>query len=90
MTKVFIEIVTYDSHACAPCQYMVEVVKKVAQTTPYEIEWKETLIKTREGIQRMKELGVKKLPSILINEVPTFISVIPSEQQLIAAIKKYV
>ncbi len=87
--KIFIEIVTYDSQACSPCQYMVEMVKKVAPLFPGQIEWQESLIKTREGMQRMRELGITKLPTILINDVPEFISIIPSEHQLIAAIEKY-
>lgn len=87
--KIFIEIVTLDSRACSPCQYMVEMVKQVAPLFPDQLEWKESLIKTREGMQRMKELGVTKLPTILINNVPEFVSIIPSEQQLKAAIEKY-
>jgi|GEM_PF-2243457 len=87
--KIFIEVVAYDSRACSPCQYMVEMVKKVLPLFPDQIEWKESLITTREGMQRMKELGVSKLPTILINNVPEFISIIPSEHQLKAAIEKY-
>lgn len=87
--KVFIEIVTLDSRACSPCQYMVEMVQKVLPLFPDQIEWQESLIKTRAGMQRMKDLGVKKLPSILINNVVEFASIIPSEHQLKAAIEKY-
>lgn len=68
---------------------MVEMVEKVVPLFPDQIEWKESLIKTREGMQRMKELAVTKLPTILINNVPEFISIIPSEHQLKAAIEKY-
>ena len=87
--KIFIEIVTLDSKACSPCQYMVEMVKKVVPFFSDKIEWKESLIKTKEGMQRMKELGVTKLPTILINNVPEFVSIIPSEHQLKAAIEKH-
>jgi hypothetical protein len=87
--KVFIEIVTLDSRACSPCQYMVEMVKKVVPLFFDQIEWKESLIKTKVGLERMKELGVQKLPTILINNVPEFISIIPSEHQLKATIEKY-
>ena len=87
--KIFIEVVAYDSGACSPCQYMVEMVKKVLPLFPDQIEWKESLIKTREGMQRMQELGIKKLPTILINNVPEFVSIIPSEHQLKAAIEKH-
>ena len=89
LKKIFIEIITLDSRACSPCQYMVEMVKKVAPFFPEQVEWKESLIKTKEGMQRMKELGVAKLPTILINNVPEFISIIPSEHQLKAAIERH-
>ncbi len=52
--KIFIEIITLDSSAYSPCQYMVEMVKKVVPFFPDRIEWKESLIKTREGMQRNK------------------------------------
>jgi hypothetical protein len=89
LKRIFIEIVTLDSKACSPCQYMVEMVKKVVPLFPDQIEWKESLIKTKVGLERMKELGVQKLPTILINNVPEFISIIPSEHQLKATIEKY-
>lgn len=68
---------------------MVAMVEKVVPFFPDQVEWKESLIKTKEGMQRMKDLGVTKLPTILINNVPEFISIIPSENQLKAAIEKY-
>lgn len=87
--KIFIEIITLDSRACSPCQYMVEMVQKVVPFFPDQVEWKESLIKTKLGLERMKELGVQKLPTMLINNIPEFISIIPSEHQLKAAIEKY-
>ncbi len=86
---VFIEIVTLDSRACTPCQYMVEVVKKILPYYPGQIEWRETLIKTREGMERVKKLGVSKLPSILVNGVPEFVSIIPSEPELRAVVERH-
>ncbi|MGQ9560102.1 MAG: thioredoxin family protein [Candidatus Oleimicrobiaceae bacterium] len=86
---VFIEIITLDPRACAPCQYMVEVVKKILPHYPGQIEWRETLIKTREGMERVKKLGVSKLPSILVNGVPEFVSIIPSEPELRAVVERH-
>ncbi|MDZ7272081.1 MAG: thioredoxin family protein [candidate division KSB1 bacterium] len=86
--KVFIEVLTLDSRACSPCQYMVEAVKRVVVHYPGRIEWRETLIKTREGMERVRKLGVSKLPSLLINGVPEFVSIIPSEHELRAAIER--
>ncbi|MBC7186971.1 MAG: thioredoxin family protein [Calditrichaeota bacterium] len=87
--KIFIEIVTLDSRACSPCYYMVEAVKKIVPLFPGQIEWRETLIKTREGLERVKKLGVGKLPSMLINGVPEFVSIIPSEPELRAAVERH-
>ncbi len=87
--KVVIEIVTLDSRACSPCQYMVEAVKKVLPHYPGQIDWRETLIKTREGMERVRKLGVRKLPTMLINGVPEFVSIIPSEAELRAAVERH-
>jgi len=86
--KVFIEIVTLDSESCAPCQYMCEAVKRVAPKYGDKLSWRESLIKTRAGIKRMKKLGVKKLPAILINNELVFDNIVPAEKELISEIEK--
>lgn len=86
--KVFIEIVTLDSEGCAPCQYMCEAVKKVEARYGAKLEWRESLVKTRAGIKRMMDLGVKNLPALLINNEVVFDNIIPTEKELTDAIEK--
>lgn len=84
--KAFVEIVTLDSEGCPPCQYMVEAVKGVEAEYGDKLKWRETLIKTKAGISRVGELGVKNLPAMLINNEVVFDNIIPSEDELREAI----
>ena len=86
--QVFIEIVTLDSEGCAPCQYMCETVKKIVPRYPNNLTWRESLVKTRAGIKRMADLGVKNLPAILINNQVVFDNITPTEKELIDEIEK--
>lgn len=86
--EVFIEIVTLDSEGCPPCQYMCEAVKRVLPKYEGRMIWRESLIKTRAGIKRMAQLGVKNLPAILINNEVVFDNIVPSEGELVEAIEQ--
>jgi uroporphyrinogen decarboxylase len=86
--RVIVDIVTLDSEACAPCQYMVEAVKKVAPQFEGIVEWREHKIKNRESVTFMSSLMVKNIPTICIDGKITFVSKIPPKEELIAAIQK--
>ena len=86
--KVIVDIVTLDSEACAPCQYMVEAVKKVTPEFAGIVEWREHKIKHQESLQFMTSLMVKNVPTICIDGIITFVSRIPSRDELIAAVQK--
>lgn len=86
--KVIVDIVTLDSEACAPCQYMVEAVKKVTPEFDGIVEWREHKIKHQDSIQFMTSLMVKNVPTICIDGQITFVSRIPPKEELIAAIQK--
>jgi uroporphyrinogen decarboxylase len=86
--KVIVDIITLDSESCAPCQYMVEAVKRV---TPYfegVVEWREHPIKRMESVSFMSSLMVKNIPTICIDGKIAFVSQIPPQNQLIEAIQK--
>jgi len=85
---IFIEIVTLDSEGCPPCQYMCEAVRKIMPKYGEKLTWRESLVKTRAGIKRMSQLGVKNLPAMLINNELVFDNIIPSEKTLIDEIEK--
>lgn len=86
--KVVVDIVTLDSEACAPCQYMVDAVKKVAPEFEGIVEWREHKIKYRESLVFMTSLMVRNVPTICIDGQITFVSRIPPRDELIAAIQK--
>jgi MtaA/CmuA family methyltransferase len=88
--KVIVDIITLDSEACAPCQYMVDAVRKVAPEFEGIVEWREHKIKYRESLVLMTSLMVRNVPTICIDGQITFVSRIPPRDELIAAIQKRV
>jgi uroporphyrinogen decarboxylase len=88
---VRLDLITLDSTGCAPCQYMLDAAERAAKSANagnVKIEVIEHKIKVREGIGMMVKLGVKALPTICIDGVVSFISIIPDQPTLIAAIEK--
>lgn len=86
--KVVVDIVTLDSEACAPCQYMVDAVKRVAPEFEGIVIWREHKIKYRESLVFMTSLMVRNVPTICIDGEIVFVSRIPPRDELIAAIQK--
>jgi uroporphyrinogen decarboxylase len=86
--KVIVDIITLDSESCAPCQYMVEAVKRVAPHFEGVVEWREHAIKKMEGVSFMSSLMVKNIPTICIDGKIIFVSQIPPQSQIIEAIQK--
>ena len=86
--KVIVDIITLDSESCAPCQYMVEAVKRVAPQFEGVVEWREHAIKKMEAVTFMSSLMVKNIPTICIDGKIVFVSKIPPKGDLIAAIQK--
>ncbi|MDX1284372.1 MAG: uroporphyrinogen decarboxylase family protein, partial [Draconibacterium sp.] len=86
--KVIVDIITLDSESCAPCQYMVEAVKKVAPQFEGVVEWREHAIKKMDAVTFMSSLMVKNIPTICIDGKIAFVSQIPPKQELIEAIQK--
>ncbi len=86
--KVIVDIITLDSESCAPCQYMVEAVKRVAPQFEGVVEWREHPIKKMESVSFMSSLMVKNIPTICIDGKIVFVSKIPPQSQIIDAIQK--
>ncbi len=86
--KVVVDIITLDSEACAPCQYMVEAVRKVAPEFEGIVIWREHKIKQQESLVFMTSLMVKNIPTICIDGHITFVSRIPPRDELVNAIQK--
>ncbi len=86
--KVIVDIITLDSEACAPCQYMVDAVQKVAPEFAGIVIWREHKIKHPQSIVFMTSLMVRNVPTICIDGEIRFVSRIPPRDQLIAAIQE--
>ncbi|AQT70005.1 Uroporphyrinogen decarboxylase [Anaerohalosphaera lusitana] len=86
--KVIVDIITLDSEACAPCQYMVDAVRKVAPEFDGLVEWREHKIKQKDSLVLMTSLMVRNVPTICIDGKITFVSRIPPKNELIEAIQK--
>jgi uroporphyrinogen decarboxylase len=86
--KVVIDIITLDSASCAPCQYMVEAVKKASSRFEGKVIINEHKIKDADGIRMMMALGVKNVPTTCINGKVSFISRIPPRAEIEKAIEK--
>lgn len=81
-STVYVDVFTVDSLSCAPCQYMVEAVKRTAEGLGCNIVWKEHKIKEKESVVLMKKLGVQNIPTTLIDGQIKFISRIPDDASL--------
>jgi len=88
--KIIIDVITLDSEACAPCQYMVEAVKAIAPEFGDLLEWREHKIKNPESISMMSSLYVRNIPTICIDGQIKFVSRIPPREELVAAIQERV
>lgn len=86
--KVVVDIITLDSEACAPCQYMTDAVKRVVPEFEGIVIWREHKIKYRESLVFMTSLMVRNVPTICIDGEIVFVSRIPPRDELIAAIQK--
>lgn len=66
---------------------MAESVQALPNNIQEIIEVHEWDLRTREGIQRFKQLKAKSLPSIALNEELVFEAIIPPQEELIQAIR---
>ena len=88
-SKVMIDIITLDSSSCAPCQYMVDAVERASQKFGDQVIFKEHRIKEAEGVQMMVSLGVRNLPTIVMDGNIEFISQIPPVSKIEDRIQHY-
>jgi uroporphyrinogen decarboxylase len=84
---VVIDCITLDSSACAPCQYMVDAAVRAAERASVPVHVHEHKIKNRNGVGMMCRLGVKNIPTICIDGVAKFVSIMPDIDTLVAAIE---
>jgi uroporphyrinogen decarboxylase len=89
LPRPLIEVFTLDSTACAACGYMLAAASRAAAALPGRVDLVEYRITRPENIARMKRMGIRNLPAILINGELKFNSIIPSQPELLAALQPY-
>jgi len=90
LEKPLIEVFTLDSASCPACGYMLNAAVRACGELAGSVDMVEYKITEPQNIARMQKMGVKNLPSILINGQLRFSSLIPSNRELIEAIKEYI
>lgn len=88
LEKPLVEVFTLDSATCAACTYMKGAADVAKETFGDQIDMVEYKFTVKENIARCIKMGVKNLPSIYINGQLKFASLIPSKEELEAAIKE--
>ncbi len=90
LDKVVIDVITLDSEACAPCQYMVESVKAVVPEFEDLVIWREHKIKEPDSVDFMTGMMVRNIPTICIDGEIVFVSRIPARDEMISAIQNQI
>jgi hypothetical protein len=67
---------------------MAESVKVLPEDIKALIDVQEWDMRTREGVQRFRELKAKSLPSVALDEELVYESLIPMQEELIEEIRK--
>ena len=67
---------------------MAESVKVLPQEIQELIEVHEWDMRTRDGVQRFKELRARSLPSVALDEELVYEALIPMQEELIAEIQR--
>jgi uroporphyrinogen decarboxylase len=88
LEKPLMEVFTLDSATCPACGYMLLAAERATAELVDQVDMQEYKITQPKNIARMQKLGVKNLPSILINGEIKFSSIIPSNRELIEELKK--
>ena len=69
------------------CVYMAESVKVLPEEIQRLIDVSEWDMRTREGVQRFRELKAKSLPSVALDGELVYEALIPMQEELIAEIR---
>jgi uroporphyrinogen decarboxylase len=88
LERPLMEVFTLDSETCAACTYMMSAAMEAKRAFGDQIDVVEYKYTVKENIARCKKMGVPNLPSIYINGALKFRSIIPSRDELFAAIRE--
>jgi len=88
LSRPLVEVFTIDSETCAACTYMKATAFQMLDFFGDKIEVIERKGTEPENIVRMRKLGLKNLPAILINGELRYSSVIPDTETLKEDVRK--
>lgn len=89
LEKPLIEVFTIDSETCAACGYMVKAAQNVVAKFDGQVEMVEYKSTRPENIARLKKMQISNLPCMYVNGEMKFSSIIPSSQELIDIIERF-
>jgi uroporphyrinogen decarboxylase len=88
LEKPLVEVFTLDSETCAACGYMLSAAQRAVGELDGQVELVEYKFTLPENVARVMKMGIKNLPSLYINGELQYSSVIPSNRELLEAIRK--
>lgn len=86
--KVIVELFLLDPEQCAACTYMLASVEDNLDYIKDIAEYRVYKYFIKEDIARTRKMGIANLPTMCIDGEPKFISIIPSRDELVAAVKE--
>jgi len=87
LDKVLIELFLLDPDQCAACTYMQASVLDNWDELKEMAEYRIYKYFIKEDIARTRKMGLTNLPTMCINGEPVFVSIIPSREELVEAVK---
>ena len=68
---------------------MLGAAKRAGQSLGGRVDVVEHKLTLPENVSRVKQMGIQHLPAIMINGTLKFSSIIPTNQELVSEIEKY-
>ena len=88
LSKPLVEVFTLDSATCAACGYMMGAANRAKADFGDRIDMVEYKFTEKDNIARCRKMGVPNLPSLYINGVLKYRSLVPSRKELAEAIEE--
>ena len=87
LAKPLVEVFTLDSATCAACGYMLQAAERAVTELAGAADMVEYKMTSADNVARMTKMNIQNLPSICINGELKFSSLIPSNRELLEAIR---
>jgi uroporphyrinogen decarboxylase len=88
LSKPLVEVFTRDSATCAACGYMMGAANRAKADFGDRIDMVEYKFTEKDNIARCRKMGVPNLPSLYINGVLKYRSLVPSRKEVAEAIEE--